>query len=189
MRRNVPLYIQVADALEAAWPKDRQWRLLDVGCGDGANLLPGLRRRAGGGGSGGMPMTVDLLEPSEALLAPAREAAAQLGPAVACTAHLLTLQVGVSGCCACFEKEFSGEHADGIATVRRISSNGSRNKCATKSLSTPLPITQRCLPRQQPRMEQKRWDVCQSTFALQNLGPASEPHTGIRAAPRSDSHR
>jgi hypothetical protein len=115
---NVPMYAAVAEALAALWPRGAGWTLLEVGPGDGGNLLPALRARETGGGPG--PGALDLVEPSPDLLAPLQAAVAALPAGSACRAHAGTLQ-------------------------------------AFAAASSAAP---------------RRWDVCQSTFALHNLSPA-----------------
>eukprot|EP01052_Picozoa_sp_SAG31_P038875 SAG31_NODE_5277_length_2636_cov_11.564899_2_plen_494_part_00 len=105
---NVSLYTTVADALERdVWPTstphDAPWKLLDIGCGDAANLLPGLRRRAcsrrvSPAETGTAAVAVDLIEPSGPLLADAVKKLSELSPAIHHTAHQLTLQSFVNAC-------------------------------------------------------------------------------------------
>jgi SAM-dependent methyltransferase len=59
---NVPLYAAVAEALGSVYAAQRPVRLLDIGCGDGAALIPALGR------SSHIPAHIDLIEPSAALL-------------------------------------------------------------------------------------------------------------------------
>jgi SAM-dependent methyltransferase len=59
---NVPLYAAVAEALGRVYAAQQPVRLLDIGCGDGAALIPALSR------SSHIPAYIDLIEPSAALL-------------------------------------------------------------------------------------------------------------------------
>jgi len=59
---NVPLYAAVSAALAARYDQHRPDSLLDIGCGDGAALLPALRAAQH------RPARLDVVEPSEPLL-------------------------------------------------------------------------------------------------------------------------
>jgi hypothetical protein len=62
---NVPLYQAVSAALRAAYPRESEFTLLDVGVGDGLALLPALPPNL---------HRVDLVEPSAAMLVAVSEA-------------------------------------------------------------------------------------------------------------------
>lgn len=65
---NVPLYRAVSTALADLYDRHRPGAVLDIGCGNGRAVVPALLA------AHHLPARVDLLEPSEALLAAAVEA-------------------------------------------------------------------------------------------------------------------
>ncbi|WP_158879663.1 class I SAM-dependent methyltransferase [Amycolatopsis anabasis] len=70
---NVELYERLSDALARRYDQLRPATLLDVGCGDGLALGPALERTAQ------IPATVDVVEPSAALLDAAKARLAESG--------------------------------------------------------------------------------------------------------------
>ncbi|GAB3254830.1 class I SAM-dependent methyltransferase [Kineosporia babensis] len=67
---NIPLYQATSAALAELYDEHRPASLLDIGCGNGRALLPALRSAEHA------PPQIDLLEPSEALLAGVQQAVA-----------------------------------------------------------------------------------------------------------------
>lgn len=85
---NVGLYKAVAAALAGNWPKFHGWNMLEIGTGTGLGLIPALQQTA----AIRRPAALELLEPSESMLAPTLAALQALDAPLLSRHHFTTLQ-------------------------------------------------------------------------------------------------
>ena len=86
---NVGLYKAIGAALAHSWTDCSNWSLLDIGTGSGLGLIPALEQTP----ADQRPDSMDLLEPSEAMLEPTLASLRALGGGVASARrHIATLQ-------------------------------------------------------------------------------------------------
>jgi hypothetical protein len=160
---NVGMYEALDVAISEAWRSSSgssgggAWSLLDVGTGGGLGLIPALKRTAGSP-DGQLPATLELVEPSEPMLATALQ---QIEPllASAAAAAAAAAAAGASTPAAADAAAQRGAAADaGRSTELRVHNLSLQDLIARADTAQPD--------------SSSRWDVCQATFSLQSLPPA-----------------
>ncbi|GGM02295.1 class I SAM-dependent methyltransferase [Nakamurella endophytica] len=144
---NVELYRRTSAALAAVYRRAPRGRVLDLGCGDGLAVVPAVL--AAGDAA---PASVDLVEPSAALLADCRARCAAAGLAVVAQAPTPTPTPTTPADAPAGPTPTDGRGPAAGTTVRTWQTT------AQQWLGGPA--------------AGQRWDVVESTFALQSLPPA-----------------